>query len=71
MLRGLSDTRVPMIIAVVSYWIVGLPLGYLLGIHFEFGARGVWWGLAAGLIVSAAAMNWRFAMRDRLGLVGS
>jgi len=71
MLRGLSDTRVPMIIAVVSYWIVGLPLGYLLGIHYEFGARGVWWGLAAGLIVSAAAMNWRFAMRDRLGLVGS
>jgi multidrug resistance protein, MATE family len=68
LLRGLKDTRMPMIIAVVSYWIVGLPAAYLLGFTLGMGAVGIWWGLAAGLTVAAILMTWRFAARDRLGL---
>ncbi len=69
LLRGLNDTKIPMFIAVTSYWIVGLPLGYLFGFVMGYGAEGVWWGLASGLVLAASLMNWRFAARRRLGLV--
>ncbi|MBW8636558.1 MATE family efflux transporter [Hoeflea sp. WL0058] len=69
LLRGLNDTKIPMFIAVTSYWIVGLPLGYLFGFVMGYGAEGVWWGLASGLVLAALLMNWRFAARRRLGLV--
>lgn len=69
LLRGLKDTRVPMIIAVVAYWGIGLPSGYLLGFQAGMGGVGVWAGLAFGLAGAAAMMNWRFARRRALGLV--
>ena len=59
-LRGLKDTRVPVIVNVISYWLVGLPSGYMLGMHFGFGARGLWMGLTAGLSVAAILHNRRF-----------
>ncbi len=62
-LRGYHDTRVAMIITVIAYWMVGLPLGYTLGLTEIFGhARGVfgiWMGLVAGLAVAALLLNWR------------
>lgn len=59
-LRGLSDVRMPTIVTFVSYWIIALPIGYVLGVTFEQGAVGVWIGLAIGLTVSASALWWRF-----------
>ena len=60
LLRGLKDTRVPMIIAIVAYWPVGLFMGWFLGFPLGFGGVGVWAGLAAGLLVAAVLLNHRF-----------
>ena len=49
LLRGLHDTTIPMYLAVISYWIIGLPSGYILTFHFNFGAQGIWLGLVIGL----------------------
>lgn len=68
LLRGLKDTRMPMFIAIVSYWVIGLPAAYIFGFVAEIGAVGIWFGLAAGLTAAAALLTWRFAERDRLGL---
>ena len=69
MLRGLHDSRVPMVYALLGYWGVGLPLGALLAFRFGFEGLGIWIGLATGLGVVAAAMNLRWMRRERLGLV--
>ena len=60
LLRGIEDTRMPMVIAVVSYWLVGIPVSY--GLAFVAGLEGVglWLGLVAGLSVAAAALMVRF-----------
>ncbi|MFT6452846.1 MAG: MATE family multidrug resistance protein [Halocynthiibacter sp.] len=60
LLRGLQDTGVPMIYAVVSYWVIGLPASYLLGFPAELGAIGVWLGLTIGLAVAWVLMGLRF-----------
>lgn len=67
-LRGMQDTRVPMVIAIISYWIVGLGSGYVLAFPLGLGGVGVWTGLALGLAVAAILLMARFIMRDRLGL---
>ncbi len=59
-LRGLNDTRVPMLITVVAYWLVGLPLGVVLGFRFGLGARGMWIGLIAGLTAAAVLLALRY-----------
>ncbi|WP_306258215.1 MATE family efflux transporter [Pararhizobium sp. IMCC21322] len=67
-LRGMQDTRMPMVIAIISYWIVGLGSGYVLAFPLGLGGVGVWTGLALGLAVAAILLMARFVMRDRLGL---
>lgn len=59
-LRGIKDTRVPMLIGIFTYWGLGLTSGYLLGLRFGFGGVGLWWGLAIGLLVAACVLTWRF-----------
>lgn len=68
-LRGLSDTRTPMVLALVGYWAVGLPIAYLLGFVVNWRGTGLWLGLAAGLAFVAVVLVTRFALRERLGLV--
>ncbi|PTW59631.1 MATE family multidrug resistance protein [Breoghania corrubedonensis] len=68
-LRGLSDTRVPMLIAVAGYWGCGMSLAYMLAFWAGWGGVGLWWGLASGLAFVSVAAIWRFAWRERLGLV--
>ncbi len=59
MLRGMHDTRVPAIVAFISYWIIGIPAGCLLAFGCDMGARGIWWGLAIGLAMAAITLGWR------------
>jgi multidrug resistance protein, MATE family len=55
-LRGAGDTRTPMICHFTGYWVIGLPLGVLLGFHFHLGAPGLWIGLSAGLILIGSVL---------------
>ena len=64
-LRGLKDTRVPMLIAAFAYWGVGMPLGAGLGLGLGWGPRGMWLGLIAGLLVAAILMARRFLRSSR------
>jgi len=68
-LRGLSDTTMPLILALIGYWAVGFPIAYVFGFVFGWQGFGIWCGLAAGLAFAAIALVTRFAMRERLGLV--
>lgn len=62
-LRGLKDTTGPMVVTVVSYWLVGLPLGHTLAFHAQLGPRGLWIGIIAGLTVASAWLTARFRRR--------
>ena len=68
MLRGLHDTRVPLLFALVGYWVVGLGIGTWLAFGADWRGVGIWAGLAAGLAAVAALMMWRWLRRDRIGL---
>lgn len=66
-LRGLKDTRVPMVMCGCGYWIAGLGSGTLLAFYLGFQGPGLWWGLATGLMVSATLLILRWKqMADRL-----
>ena len=64
-LRGLKDTRVPMFITAVAYWLVGMPVGGWLASTRGLGARGWWMGLIAGLSVAAVLLTVRFVRLSR------
>ena len=55
-LRGLGDTRSPMIWNLTGHWLIGLPLGYVLCFVMGLGVRGLWWGLSLGLIICGIAL---------------
>jgi multidrug resistance protein, MATE family len=59
-LRGLKDTRTPMLIGIFSYWFVGLVSGYALGFWLNLGGVGLWGGLALGLLSASVIFTWRF-----------
>jgi MATE family multidrug resistance protein len=69
MLRGLQDTRAPMLFALTGYWGIGLPLGVLLAFPLGFNGIGIWIGLFAGLAVVACLMIRRWLSREALGLL--
>ncbi len=63
MLRGLQDARVPAVMGFAAYWLVGLPVGAGMAFGLHLGALGVWWGLAAGLLVASVTLGprlWKF-----------
>lgn len=67
-LRGLKDTRVPMLLAAISYWAVGMVLGAWLGLGLGWGPKGMWIGLIAGLTMAALLLGSRFLRRSaRIG----
>ncbi|WP_192648249.1 MATE family efflux transporter [Sphingopyxis sp. OAS728] len=68
-LRGLQDTRTPMIIAICGYWLAGYGTAIYLGFWTPLAGVGVWIGLAVGLVVVAALLILRWRMRARLGLL--
>ena len=64
-LRGLTDVKGPTVITFVAYWIISLPIGYLLGFQFGYGVIGVWIGLLIGLTCSAIMLTLRFNYKSR------
>lgn len=59
-LRGLKDTRIPMVYTTFAYWGVGMPVGWWLAFQAGHGVRGMWFGLIAGLSMAAILLTWRF-----------
>ncbi len=59
-LRGLKDTRVPMLVTAFAYWVAGMPVGWFLAFPQGLGPRGMWMGLIAGLTAAAVLLSARF-----------
>ena len=64
LLRGVQDTAVPMVMATISYWVIGMPVSYLLAFTFDLGGVGLWLGLVIGLAFAGALLSWRFWARS-------
>lgn len=59
-LRGMEDTRLPMLLAMLAYWLVGIPLGAVLAFAGHMGVWGVWLGMMGGLTLAAVLLGSRF-----------
>ena len=68
-LRGLGDTRAPLIGMIAGYWLIGLPVSLLLGFHTHLRAAGLWWGFVASLSIVAIFLAWRIRVLFREELV--
>ncbi len=64
-LRGLTDTKIPMVISFAAYWMIGIPIAMLLGFYFELGAVGIWIGLLLGLTLLGITLLIRFNSRSK------
>jgi multidrug resistance protein, MATE family len=69
-LRGLGDTRTPMVLNLVGHWLIGLPIGYVLCFNRNWGVAGLWTGLSAGLILIGAslAITWNVKSRAKVSM---
>ncbi len=70
-LRGLQDTRMPLILALIGYWLIGFTTSVMLGFFTPLAGNGIWLGLAAGLVVVSILLARRWQHRARLGLLPS
>jgi multidrug resistance protein, MATE family len=68
-LRGMADVKIPTIVTLVAYWIIGLPGGYILAFSFGMGEIGIWIGLLTGLSLTGAMLLWRFHVLSRKLLI--
>ncbi|TQM51580.1 MATE family multidrug resistance protein [Arcticibacter tournemirensis] len=59
-LRGMGDVNIPTVITFIAYWIIGIPLGWIMGIYLNMGANGIWAGLTLGLLASAVLLYIRY-----------
>ncbi|MGR8920075.1 MAG: MATE family efflux transporter [Gammaproteobacteria bacterium] len=64
-LRGLKDTRVPLAINALNYWGIGFTVAWVCGVALDFGAVGIWAGLATALITAGGMLIWRFRVVTR------
>jgi MATE family multidrug resistance protein len=68
LLRGLGDTRTPMIVNVIGFWCLGMPVSLWLGFGLGYGAVGLWWGLVVGLVAVAGFLVVRLRRREQRDL---
>jgi MATE family multidrug resistance protein len=68
LLRGLGDTRMPMVVNIIGFWCIGMPVSLWLGFGLDYGAVGLWWGLVVGLIIVAVFLIARVRQREKHGL---
>ncbi len=66
-LRGMKDTIIPLLMAVIGYWLFGIIGGWILGFPLELGAFGLWLGMAAGLTITGSLLAIRFVLLTRAG----
>lgn len=59
-LRGLKDTRFPMYVSILGFWIIGFSSAYLLAFKLNFGGAGIWWGVVIGLFITGMILFVRF-----------
>ncbi|MDO8967263.1 MATE family efflux transporter [Algoriphagus sp.] len=59
-LRGMEDVKVPTLVTLMAYWVLGLPLGYLFAFEFGMAEKGIWYGLLIGLSITAVILFYRF-----------
>jgi MATE family multidrug resistance protein len=64
-LRGMGDVNIPTIVTFLAYWVVGIPVGYLLGLHLKYGVNGIWIGLVLGLATASVLLYLRFLYMTR------
>ena len=64
-LRGLGDVNIPTLITFIAYWVLGIPLGYFLGITLGWGVNGIWYGLTLGLLAASILLFIRFQNRTK------
>jgi len=60
-LRGLKDTKFPVLVSVIGFWCVAFPCAYLFAFKFKFGGVGIWWGMTLGLFVAGVILFIRFS----------
>jgi MATE family multidrug resistance protein len=71
-LRGMKDVKVPTVITLVAYWVIGLPMSYWLAFRMNLGVEGVWYGLSLGLTIAAVLLFRRFNHVSRkIGTISS
>jgi MATE family multidrug resistance protein len=59
-LRGMKDVQIPTLITFLAYWVVALPLGYVLAFKYDYGADGIWFALFLGLTIAGVWVFLRF-----------
>jgi multidrug resistance protein, MATE family len=64
-LRGIADTKVPTLITIIAYWVIGIPIGWVLAKYFDLTLYGIWFGLSLGLTFSAVMLTLRFLKESR------
>ena len=69
LLRGLADVTWPMIITGISYWVIGFPIAYYTALHTDIGAKGIWYGLTAGLVAAFIGLGTRLWLQLRRPIV--
>jgi MATE family multidrug resistance protein len=64
-LRGINDTKIPTVFTIIAYWVIGIPIGWVLAKYFNLGLYGIWFGLSLGLTFSAVLLSIRFIKEAR------
>ena len=67
-LRGLGDTKAPVVVNVLGFWLIGMPVSLVLAFHLDLGPPGLWWGLVVGLATVAGFLLLRISWRFRQGI---
>lgn len=70
-LRGMEDVKVPTLVTLMAYWVLGLPLGYLFAFELGMAEKGIWYGLLIGLSITAVMLFYRFRSLSKKRLLAN